>query len=143
MGDIDLHRFLEAQENSYSQALAELRRGAKRGHWIWFIFPQLAGLGRSETSRYYGITGLAEAKAYADHPVLGERLRASTLAVLAHEDKTAEDVFGGLDAMKLRSSMTLFDAAAEAAGPFRQVLDQFFDGAPDEATLKMLGHAPD
>ena len=134
-----LNRFLEAQEPIYAAALAELRRGDKRGHWMWFIFPQLAGLGRSATSQHYGIDGLVEAQAYARHPVLGPRLRECTLAVLAHEDKTAEDILGGIDAMKLRSSMTLFDIAAESAGPFKQVLAQCFDGAPDEATIEMLG----
>ena len=139
----DLDRFVQAQGPTYAEALAELRRGAKRGHWMWFIFPQLAGLGRSETSRFYGIHGLAEAQAYARHEVLGERLRECALALLPHADKTAEDIFGGIDAMKLRSSMTLFDVATETAGPFRQVLDQFFDGVADEATLQMLSPTPD
>ena len=143
MSDANLDRFVEAQQPIYAEALAELRRGAKRGHWMWFVFPQLAGLGRSETSRYYGINGLAEAQAYAAHPVLGERLRECVLAVLTHEDKTPEDIFGGIDAVKLRSSMTLFDLAAEGAGPFRQVLDQFFDGVPDETTHAMLGAKTD
>ena len=133
-----LNRFLDAQAPIYAEALAELRRGAKRGHWMWFIFPQLAGLGRSETSRYYGIIGLAEAQGYSRHPVLGQRLRECTDAVLTHSDKTAEDILGGIDAMKLRSTMTLFDVAAEGAGPFRQVLDHLFDGQPDDRTLQLL-----
>ena len=134
-----MNRFIEAQAPIYAEALADLRRGAKRGHLMWFVFPQLAGLGLSETSRYYGINGLAEAQAYAAHPVLGERLCECALAVLTHGDKSAEDIFGGIDAVKLRSSMTLFNIAEPNAAEYRQVLDQFFEGTPDEATLRMLG----
>lgn len=138
MGDHDLHRFLEAQEPIYAEALAELRRGDKRGHWMWFIFPQLAGLGHSETSRYYGINGVAEAQTYAAHPVLGARLRECADAVLEHNNKSAQEIFGGIDAVKLRSSMTLFDVAAEGDDLYQEVLARFFDGQPDSLTLEML-----
>jgi uncharacterized protein (DUF1810 family) len=132
----DLQRFVDAQEAgaTYAGALRELRAGYKRGHWMWFVFPQVAGLGYSPTSRTYAITSLAEARAYLAHPVLGGRLTecAGTLAGL--RGRTAEQIFGEVDALKLGSSMTLFMHAAPGEPVFRQVLDQYFGGLPDSAT---------
>ncbi len=137
-----LDRFVEAQAQVYDAALAELRRGAKRGHWIWFVFPQIAGLGMSATSRTYAIRSLAEAQAYLAHPLLGARLRECTGAVLSHHGRSAAAMLGGIDATKLRSSMTLFEFAAGGDGElFGQCLDSFFDGSRDEATLRLLGQA--
>ena len=118
----DLERFVEAQTGVYEGVLRELRAGRKTGHWIWFIFPQLAGLGRSEMSRFYGIASLDEARAYLDHPVLGPRLRECVGAVLATSGATADQIFGSLDAMKVRSSMTLFHRAAPDEPLFVEVL---------------------
>ena len=139
MNSPDLERFVAAQRETYDDALRELRVGRKTGHWIWFVFPQVAGLGRSEMSQRYAIAGLAEARAYLDHPVLGPRLRAAAAAVLAVEGRTAHEILGGIDAVKLRSSMTLFHRAAPADPLFRAVLDRFFDGSPDTATDALLG----
>src|SRR5690349_7212891 len=111
MADFDLSRFVAAQAPVYAEALAELRRGRKEGHWMWFVFPQLAGLGRSPTALFYAIGSLAEARAYLAHPVLGPRLRECTETLLAHRRRGAEAILGPVDAMKLRSSMTLFEAA--------------------------------
>ena len=140
----DLTRFVTAQADggTYGTALAELRAGRKDSHWMWFVFPQLAGLGRSSTSQHYAVADLAEARDYLDHPVLGPRLVecAETLTALPGTDPAA--VLGGIDAMKLRSSMTLFAAAAtdpEQADTFRAVLDQYFDGEDDPQTLRLLG----
>ncbi|MEA2549825.1 MAG: hypothetical protein QOE42_2423 [Chloroflexota bacterium] len=135
----DLERFVRAQEGVYSGVAGELRRGRKTGHWIWFIFPQVAGLGRSATSQQYAIASLAEAVAYLAHPVLGTRLRECASLVLAVPDRTADEIFGELDAMKLRSSMTLFHRAGPDEPLFRQVLERFFDGRPDPATDDLLG----
>jgi uncharacterized protein (DUF1810 family) len=140
VGD-DLERFVAAQEGVYDGALAELRSGRKTGHWMWFIFPQVAGLGRSEMSRHYAIGSLDEARAYLDHPVLGARLRACTAAVLATRGRSAEDILGSIDAVKLRSSMTLFHRAAPDEAAFREVLDRFYDGRVDDATDAILGEA--
>jgi uncharacterized protein (DUF1810 family) len=136
----DLERFVTAQDSggTYDRALGELRRGRKSSHWMWFVFPQVAGLGRSETARFYAVSGLAEAQAYVAHPVLGPRLRAcaSVLTELPVVDPVA--VVGPVDAVKLRSSMTLF-ARADAAEPvYAAVLDQYFAGIPDESTLRLL-----
>ena len=133
-----LDRFLDAQRPSYAAALGELRRGRKTGHWIWFIFPQVAGLGRSEMSRFYAIASLDEARAYLDEPVLGARLRECATAVLAIEDRPATDIFGPTDALKVRSSMTLFHRAAPDDPFFREVLNRYFDGIPDPATDERL-----
>ena len=136
----DLERFVAAQDSArtYDQAIAELRRGRKTGHWIWFIFPQIAGLGQSQTSRMYAISSLAEARAYLRHPVLGPRLT-ETAGILAGSDSgTAEQILGGLDAQKLRSSMTLFVRADPGEPLFGQVLSRFFDGQPDAATDQIL-----
>lgn len=133
-----LDRFIEAQQHSYTQALAELRAGAKRGHWIWFVFPQLAGLGRSETARFYALADLAEARAYLAHPLLGPRLAECTEAMLAWAGKhEAEIVLGPLDALKFRSAMTLFEAAGGGAC-FTEALDAFFGGQRDQQTLALL-----
>jgi uncharacterized protein (DUF1810 family) len=138
----DLDRFLAAQQATYAGALAELRRERKTGHWIWFVFPQLDGLGRSEMSHRYGIVSLAEAQAYAAHPVLGARLRECAAALLAARATSADHILGSIDAMKVRSSMTLFRRAAPDEPVFGQVLDRFYDGRPDPATEAMLGDAP-
>jgi uncharacterized protein (DUF1810 family) len=134
----DLDRFVSAQASTYAAALAELRGGTKTGHWMWFIFPQIAGLGRSELSRVYALASLDEAQAYLDHPVLGARLRESAAALLALEGRSATDIFGGIDAVKLRSSMTLFHRAAPDEQLFKTVLDRYFDGVPDPATDERL-----
>jgi uncharacterized protein (DUF1810 family) len=136
----DLDRFVTAQNRggTYEQALGELQVGNKTGHWMWFIFPQIAGLGRSATSRTYAIVSLAEARAYLDHDVLGPRLLECAQALTNHPDRSAEDILGGIDAQKLRSSMTLFLRAAPGETVFKTVLAQFFDGQPDEATDALL-----
>jgi len=135
----DLQRFLDAQDGgTYERALAELVAGRKTSHWIWFVFPQIAGLGQSEMSRRYAIASLDEARAYAAHPVLGERLRAGARALLRHRDRAAEEILGGIDAVKLRSSMTLFAAADPTEDLFARVLDSFYDGEPDTATERLI-----
>jgi uncharacterized protein (DUF1810 family) len=135
----DLERFVAAQEPVYDEVLAELRRGRKSSHWMWFVFPQLAGLGRSETSRHYAITSLDEARAYLAHPVLGARLRECvTLLLAVPAGRSAEDILGSVDAVKLRSSMTLFQRAAPDEDLFAAVLDRFWDGVPDAATDALL-----
>jgi uncharacterized protein (DUF1810 family) len=139
----DLDRFLAAQQGTYDGALAELRNGRKTGHWIWFVFPQLDGLGRSEMSHRYGIVSLAEAHAYAAHPVLGARLRECAAALLSARSTSADDILGSIDAVKVRSSMTLFRRAAPAEPVFGRVLDRFYDGRPDPATEAMLGDPPE
>ncbi len=134
----DLQRFVDAQRDTYDTALAELRAGAKRSHWMWFVFPQVAGLGRSATAQHFAISGLAEARAYLAHPVLGLRLRESAQALLDLPGGDPVAVLGGVDAQKLRSSMTLFAHADPAEPLFRGVLDRFFSGAEDEATTGRL-----
>jgi uncharacterized protein (DUF1810 family) len=132
-----LQRFVEAQRGVFEAALAELGAGRKQGHWMWFIFPQLAGLGRSPTAQAYGIRSLDEARAYLEHPLLGARLRQALEELLPWAaERSAEQILGPLDAMKLRSSLTLFDAA-EPAGLSGRVLRAFFAG-PDERTLALL-----
>jgi uncharacterized protein (DUF1810 family) len=133
----ELERFLGAQASSYYQALGELRAGRKRTHWMWFIFPQLAGLGHSSTAMHYAIRGLEEARAYLGHPVLGPRLRECAEAVRAVEGRSASDIFGYPDDLKLRSCMTLF-AAVEPGAVFSRVLDKYYQGKPDERTLQLL-----
>ncbi len=135
--DQDLSRFVSAQDGVYPQALAELRRGAKASHWMWFVFPQIAGLGRSAMAQAYAIGSADEARGYLAHPVLGPRLREATQAVTAARG-SAEAILGGIDAIKLRSSMTLFAAVADDPTPFRAALERFFDGADDPATLALL-----
>jgi uncharacterized protein (DUF1810 family) len=134
-----LERFVEAQRSTYDQALAELRAGAKRSHWMWFVFPQIAGLGRSPTARFYAIADAVEARAYLTHPVLGPRLRQSTEAMLRWAgDKTAEAILGPIDAMKFTSSMTLFNAVAEGDDLFARALAAFNRGQRDPLTLERL-----
>jgi uncharacterized protein (DUF1810 family) len=131
----DLERFVAAQEGVYESARAEIAAGRKRTHWMWFVFPQLAGLGSSPTAQRYAISGLPEARAYLAHPVLGPRLR-DCAEVLLTADRSAEHIFGYPDDLKLRSSMTLF-AEADPAGPFAGVLGHLYDG-PDQRTLVLL-----
>ncbi len=135
----DLERFVAAQAGVYEAVVGELRAGAKTGHWMWFIFPQLAGLGRSETARYYAIGSLDEARAYLRHPLLGPRLRECARAVLSVEGRGAERILGGIDALKLRSSMTLFHRADPAEPLFREVIERYYEGRPDDATDALLG----
>ena len=132
-----LARFVTAQEGVYEHALAELRRGRKSGHWMWFVFPQVVGLGRSATAQHFAITSRAEAAAYLRHPVLGPRLREAAQVVADVDAGDAEAIFGGIDAIKLRSSMTLFDAI-EPQAVFGAVLDRYYDGSRDPATLDRI-----
>jgi uncharacterized protein (DUF1810 family) len=138
MAGFDLDRFVDAQAGIYPQALAEIRAGRKQSHWMWFVFPQIAGLGRSPTAIFYAIASAAEARFYLAHPLLGARLRECTEAVLAHRGRSAEAIFGGIDAMKLKSSMTLFEAFADDPVQFASVLEIFFDAERDPATLTLL-----
>jgi uncharacterized protein (DUF1810 family) len=136
---MDLERFFRAQDSggTYQQAVAELRNGRKASHWMWFIFPQIAGLGRSAMAQAYAISDLAEAKAYLAHPVLGPRLVECAGIVAAHRGLTAQEIFGGIDAIKLRSSMTLFAHADPQQPVFRQVLDRYF-ASPDPETERRI-----
>ena len=136
----DLQRFVDAQDEhgTYDAALAELRAGRKRGHWMWFVFPQLVGLGRSAMAQRYALSGLDDARDYLAHPVLGPRLRTCAAALLRLPEPDAERVLGQVDAVKLRSSMTLFARAAPAEPVFPAVLDRFFGGRPDAATDRLL-----
>jgi uncharacterized protein (DUF1810 family) len=136
-----LERFTTAQADVIDGATAELRAGHKSGHWMWFIFPQLLGLGRSEMSRFYAIASLEEARAYLAHPVLGPRLRECTSLLLDHDDRSAEAILGPIDATKLRSCMTLFAAADPNAPLFDRALSRFFDGERDPLTIDLLGGA--
>ena len=142
-GPFDLQRFVDAQDGgTYDGALAELRTGRKRGHWIWFVLPQIAGLGRSPTSQHYAIHSLDEARDYLTHPVLGPRLVECAQALLdLPGTPSAEEVLGPVDALKLRSSMTLFARAAPDEEAFQQVLDAFYGGEPDRRTDELLGLA--
>ncbi|HEY0797034.1 MAG TPA: DUF1810 domain-containing protein [Acidisarcina sp.] len=135
----NLDRFVEAQAQIYNQVCEELRRGRKTGHWMWFIFPQIAGLGLSSTSMKFAIQSREEAQAYLDHPVLGPRLIECTEILLQIEGRTSREIFGGIDNMKFRSSMTLF-ANATTGDPevFQQALNKYFDGEQDQATLDLL-----
>lgn len=138
---MDLDRFVVAQDRdaTYDRALAELRAGRKTSHWMWFVFPQLAGLGRSPTAQAYAIADLAEARAYLAHEVLGLRLRECCRALLGLEGVSADQVLGGVDATKLRSSMTLFALAAPEEPVFPEVLDRFYAGEQDPLTARLLG----
>jgi uncharacterized protein (DUF1810 family) len=135
-----LHRFIDAQDagGTYDTALAELRAGRKVSHWMWFVFPQIAGLGRSAMAKTYAIGSLAEARAYLRDPILGPRLLEATRAVDGLSGLTAEEIFGSIDATKLRSSMTLFARAAPDEPLFQRVLDRYFDGVADEETDRRL-----
>jgi uncharacterized protein (DUF1810 family) len=134
----NLERFVEAQKGVYEQATRELRAGRKRSHWIWFIFPQITGLGHSEMSRHYAISSLAEAEAYLKHPVLGPRLRECTQLVVDVEGRSIDEILGDPDDLKFRSSMTLFAHAGPDERVFRQALQKYFDGVEDRLTLERL-----
>lgn len=136
----DLDRFVSAQVMAYDQALGELRDGRKRSHWMWFVFPQLRGLGLSQTARHLGVSGLDEARAYLGHPLLGPRLRACTEAVLAIEGRSLHAIFGSPDDLKFGSSMTLFSAASvdESPNPFDQAIARLCGGQPDARTVSLL-----
>ena len=134
----DLERFVEAQRGIFDEACAELRRGRKTGHWMWFIFPQIAGLGFSATSQHYAIQSLDDARAYLRHPTLGSRLREVSQILLSINGKTAHDIFGSPDDIKLRSSMTLFAHAAEDNAVFLEILQKYFSGVEDSRTLELL-----
>jgi uncharacterized protein (DUF1810 family) len=137
----DLDRFVEIQAEVYTEVLRELRAGQKTGHWMWFIFPQIAGLGRSPMAERFAISSLEEARAYLDHPVLGKRLRECTQAVMDVEGKTAHAIFGFPDEMKFRSCMTLFARAATDDEIFGEVLEKYFSGESDRLTVeKLKGH---
>lgn len=137
MAHHNLKRFVDAQRDTYEQALAEVKNGWKYTHWIWFVFPQLKGFGFTYNSRHYGIKDKEEAEAYLAHRTLGKRLREITSALLELKDKTAEEVFGKVDAMKVLSCMTLFNEVAKD-DLFQQVIDRYYEGKPDEVTKKML-----
>ncbi len=137
----DLRRFVDAQDRVYETVLAELRNGAKRSHWIWFVFPQLQGLGHSATAQHYGISSLDEARAYLAHPVLGPRLRECTRLVAVIDGRSVDEIFGWPDNLKVRSSMTLFAHATEDNAAFRAVLDKFYNGEDDPATVERLSTA--
>jgi uncharacterized protein (DUF1810 family) len=135
----DLQRFIDAQAPTHQQALAELQAGRKQSHWMWYVFPQLAGLGNSDMARRYGISGRDEALAYWQHSVLGDRLARCCEALLEWQGRSATQIMGSPDDMKLRSSMTLFAAVAPDQLLFRAVLEAFFEGKPDAVTLSKLG----
>lgn len=134
----DLKRFIDAQDGVYEDAIAELRSGRKRTHWMWFIFPQIDGLAMSATSKHYAIRSLAEARAYLNHPILGPRLIECCDTLLGFDGRSASQIFGYPDDLKLRSSMTLFSMAAPDRTVFRSVLDKYFNGTPDERTIQIL-----
>jgi uncharacterized protein (DUF1810 family) len=134
---MSLERFVEAQDGSYATALSEIEAGRKRSHWMWYIWPQLKGLGHSQMAQHYGIADAAEARDYLAHPTLGPRLVEISRAMLAHRERAPEAVLGGIDALKLRSSATLFAAQPGADPVFAEILDAFYDG-PDERTLALL-----
>ena len=137
----NLRRFVDAQQSVYDSVLAELRAGHKTGHWMWFVFPQLRGLGSTATADRFGIASLDEARAYLEHPVLGPRLRQCCILLAAVEDRSIEAIVGWPDCLKVRSCVTLFSAACDSPedeAVFQTVLDRYYDGQPDEATLTML-----
>jgi uncharacterized protein (DUF1810 family) len=134
----NLQRFVDAQEHVYASVLSELKRGRKYGHWIWFIFPQIKGLGHSPNSEFFGISSSQEARAYLQHPVLGPHLEECTQLVNAVAGRSAEDIFGEIDAMKFRSCMTLFANATPENGIFMRALQKYFDGEFDPLTIRHL-----
>ncbi len=140
----DLQRFVDAQDfaDIYREAVNELRQGEKRSHWMWFVFPQVSGLGHSPTAQRFAISGRPEAMAYLEHPVLGRRLRECALILTRLAETDPVQVFGSVDAQKLKSSMTLFHLAVPDERVFHEVLDQYFAGATDEATTRLLDPAP-
>jgi len=137
----DLSRFLQAQEDNYQQALSEVRAGRKRSHWMWYIYPQFDGLGFSSISRRYAIKGIAEAEAYLRHPVLGHRLVECCEAVVDVDGRSASDIFGSPDDVKLRSCATLFASVSGPGSVFERLLGKYFEGVPDEVTLHLLATA--
>lgn len=139
-GDVnyDLHRFIEAQNGIYEQALGELKTGRKRSHWMWFIFPQIAGLGTSPMAEKYAIRSAEEASAYLADPILGSRLLRCVESILAIKDRSAHDIMGSPDDLKLRSSMTLFSAISDHGSPFHKAIDHFYDGTFDDRTISIL-----
>jgi uncharacterized protein (DUF1810 family) len=136
-----LIRFVQAQEGEYDQALGEIESGRKRSHWMWYIFPQFDGLGFSSTSKFYSIKSIAEAKAYLSHPILGPRLLECSEAALAVSGRTASEIFGSPDDMKLKSCATLFATISPADSVFHKLLDKYFQGQRDDKTLQLLGTA--
>lgn len=136
--DFDLQRFVEAQNPVYDQVMEELQAGRKRSHWMWYVFPQLDGLGHSAMAERYALAGVDEARAYLAHPLLGARLQACVTALLQHSDKSAREVLGSPDHLKLRSCLTLFARAAPDNPLFQLALAQFYDGEPDALTLTRL-----
>ena len=137
MKENDLERFVSAQQRSYDVAFAELKNGRKRSHWMWYIFPQLRGLGHSYNARYFGIADIEEAEAYLNHPILGERLRQLTEMIIGLPSDDAREIFGGIDSIKLRSSLTLFETVAPN-DIFGQALSKFFGDERDPLTLRLL-----
>ena len=137
----NLERFLKAQESDYSQALSEIRNGRKQSHWIWFVFPQIAGLGSSVTSKFYAIEDLAEAGQYLDHPVLGKRLVEISRALAEFNGRTANQILGSPDDLKVKSCMTLFNALENTNPVFQEVLEKYFDSVEDRKTLELINHA--
>ncbi|MBB3406889.1 uncharacterized protein (DUF1810 family) [Rhizobium sp. BK316] len=136
--DYDLHRFIEAQNGVYEQALAELKTGRKRSHWMWFIFPQIAGLGTSSMAEKYAVRSAEEASAYLADPILGSRLLRCVEAILSINDRSAHDIMGAPDDLKLCSSMTLFAAVSDHGSPFHKAIERFYDGKFDERTISIL-----
>lgn len=136
-----LERFVEVQEKMYPIAMKEIQNGQKETYWMWYIFPQLRGLGMSSMAHIYGLSGLEEAKAYLEHPWLSGRLQELCVALLHHKDKSAYEIFGDLDEMKLKSSMTLFALTSEDYTIFDQVLEQFFNGEMDELTVRLINES--
>jgi len=134
----DLNRFVEAQAENYGEALAELRAGAKRTHWSWYVLPQIRGLGLSPMSVRYAISGIREAKAYLGHPVLGARLRETVAAINSHQGLSAADILGSVDAQKFHSCVTLFASVSDEGSPFHMALAKYFSGARDRNTLSIL-----
>lgn len=134
----DLQRFVSAQECQYNDAISELKSGRKLTHWIWFVFPQLEGLGRSPTAQHYAIRSLAEARAYLDHPLLGARLKECTSAVLNVEGRTAHEIFGHPDDLKFHTCMTLFAAISGQESIFEKAIEKYYNGTSDQATLDLL-----
>jgi uncharacterized protein (DUF1810 family) len=137
----ELNRFLQAQERSYARALSEIKNGRKTSHWMWYVFPQFLGLGQSEMSRRYAIQSVAEARAYLEHPILGQRLRECCEAALAVEGRSAHQIFGSPDDFKLKSCATLFAHTSPAGSVFHRVLDKYFEGSPDDRTLRLMAAA--
>ncbi len=137
----ELKRFVQAQERSYDGALAEIKNGRKTSHWMWFVFPQFLGLGQSDMSRHYAIRSVAEARAYLEHPILGPRLQECCTAALAIAGRSAHQIFGSPDDLKLKSCATLFARVSPAGSVFHRLLDKYFEGASDEKTLELIDEA--